>query len=250
MKIIRFLMVSSVVTVLFLSVAFAQNTTVVPISESVVEPYISVSPDYFYPLEEILYVEGRANSNAIVTVTFQKQGSIQKQGDRPVNFTVKADSFGEWVVAEKTFLSAGDWQVRARQKVGPIISGDSNPRVVRSVVNGVNLFGIQVRYAIITIVVVIFLAVIGFIFFYFRRKVRRLQRGLLHKQLKETEERFHEGFAEVRKELMDQLRDLAANTQGRPLSPDEIEKKDRILRELDDLEKNLDHDIGDIGKNY
>ncbi len=92
------------------------------------EPSISISPDYFYTSQEMLYLEGRANPSAIVIV------ELQKTGDTPVQFSVRADSVGEWVVAEKTNLSIGDWQVKARQQVGADVSDWSNPRVIHSVV--------------------------------------------------------------------------------------------------------------------
>jgi hypothetical protein len=207
---------------LLCAIAFAQT----PSFEALGEPYISISPDQFYPLEEILYVEGRADPNAIVSVL------IEKQGDKPIKFTVKADSAGEWVVAEKTFLSAG------------------NPRVIRSVVTGIDFFGLQVRYAVLAAVAALFLAIITALFIYFRKKIQRLQRGLMEKQLRETEERFHKGFAEIRGELMDQLKALANETQGRALTPDEVGRRNRILAELEELERNLEHDIGDISKRY
>ncbi len=208
------------------------------------DPFISISPDYFYTLEEILYIEGHAEPSAIVTVT------LTKQGEKPLKFTVKADSQGEWVVAEKSYLSAGNWQVRAKQQVGTVFSGESNPRVIRSIVTGVSIFGLNVRYVVIASVFLVFLAVLAFVFFYFRRKIRVMQRGLLEKQLRETEDRFHRGFAEIRKDLMDQLKDLAMNSQGRTLTPDEVEKRDHILRELEELEKGLEHDVVDIGRRY
>ncbi len=209
-----------------------------------VEPYISISPDEFLTLEDILYVVGRSDPSAIVTVT------LTKQGDKPIKFTVKADSSGEWTVTEKTYLSAGYWQIRAKQQVGALVSGESNPRVIRSVVNGVSIFGWNVRYVVIAGVVSAFLAVFVFLFVYFRRKIRALQKGLLEKQLRETEDRFHRGFTEIRKDLMDQLKDLAAGTSGRPLTPDEISKRDHILREIEEIEKNLEHDVTDIGRRY
>jgi len=210
--------------------------------QEILEPTISISPDYFYTFDEVLYIEGRSNPNAIVTVT------LQKQGEQPVKFTIKADSSGEWVVAEKAYLSAGNWQVRAKQQVGGILSGESNPRVIRSIVTGVNIFGLNIRYVVIAIVVFAFLFTLLIVFIYFHRKIARLKKGLLEKHLHETEERFHKGFAELREDLMDQLKDLANNTAGRVLTPEEIDKRDRIIRQLEELEQNLEHDIGDISR--
>jgi hypothetical protein len=233
-----------------LSFAYLSNAQSVPIVAGPNEPTIAISPDYYYPLEELLYIEGRANPNATVTVTLTKEASAANVGDKPVKFTIKADSIGEWVVAEKVYLSSGNWQVRARQLVGTQVSPESNPRVIRSVVTGVSIFGMQIRYVVIVSVIFAFIAIIVFIYIYFHRKIRRLKRGLMQKQLRETEDRFHKGFAAIRKDLMDQLRELAANAQSRPLTPEEVEKKDRILRELENLEQNLEHDLTDIGRRY
>lgn len=210
--------------------------------ESLPEPYISISPDYFYTLEEILYVEGRADPKALVTVT------LRADNERPVKFTVKPDSTGEWVIAEKTYLPSGNWEVRARQQIGGVISDWSNPRVVKSVVTGVSLFGFRIRYVVIAAVVLVFFLILGCVLIYFRKKIKKLQRGLVEKQIQATEERLHRSLAEVRKELMDQLRDLTQNAENRPLTSAELEKRDRVLSELENLEHDLHHDIDDIEK--
>ena len=226
--------------------ARAQTTLPPPAPQTPSEPYISISPDYFYPLEEVLYIEGRANPDAVVTVQIRKDAGT----DKPLSFKIKADSSGEWVIAEKAYLSAGNWQVRARQQVGSLVSGESNPRVIRSVVTGVRVWGMNLRYVVIAGFIVVFILIIVFIFWYFRKKIETLKKGLMDRQLQETEARFHRGFAEIRQELMDELKELATSAQGRPLTPEEIEKRDRILRELESLEQGLDHDISDISKRY
>ncbi len=236
--------------ILILAIFFTASFVVLPENsygqqnnnENLIEPSISISPDYFYTMEEIMYVEGRSNPAAIVTVLFEREGNIEK----PVKFNTKADSSGEWVVAEKTYLSSGDWKVTARQQVGSSTSGWSNPRIIRSVVTGINLFGLKIKYAVIAFVVLFFLLILLFVYLYFRRKISNLQKGLREKQLRETEERFHKGFAEIRKDLMDQLKALAQESQTRPLRPEEVEKRDRLLEEIDSIERNLDHDIGDL----
>lgn len=240
-KFLKVLIYAACAGLIFIGIpAFAQTASLKDLSE----PYISISPDIFYPLEEILYLEGRSEPDAVVTVT------LTKGGDQPVKFTVRADSGGEWVVAEKTYLAHGNWEVRARAQVGGAVSGWSNPRIIRSVVTGVNFFGMNIRYVVIAAVSLIFLLTVGILALSFHRKVNRLKRGLMEKQLKETEERFHKGFSEIRKDLMDQLKNLAVNSQGRSLTPEEIERRDHILRELEELEKGLEHDIGDISKRY
>lgn len=206
------------------------------------EPIISISPEDFKPLEEFLYVEGYAVPNATVHVEFQKQG------EKPVKFSVKALSNGEWTVSGKTFLSTGYWEIRARQQVGAEVSDWSNPRVIRSIVTGVTFLGFTVRYVVIAAILFAFLFIIAAIFFYFLRRIRRFKEQLFATQLHETQDRYRKGFAEIRKDLMDELKLLSANAQGRPLTPEELERKDHILRELDELEQTLSQDMGNIGK--
>lgn len=207
------------------------------------EPSIAITPDVYYPLEgEFLYIEGRSVPGAIISLV------LQKQGDKPVKFTTKADSFGEWVVSEKTYLAAGTWEVRARQQVKSEVSDWSNPRVIRSVVTGVNILGFNVRYVVIALILLVFFAVIGGILIYFLRKIRGLKRGLLERQLHDTEMAFHENVSAIRKDLMAELQALVQNAQARPLTGEELAKRDRILQELDGLERNMEHSIQDIGR--
>lgn len=213
----------------YFNLAWAQGKQVapspLPISPGeLAEPNISISPDQFYPLEEILYIEGRANPNAIVSVY------LQKQGDKPLKFTVKADSAGEWVVAEKTYLGSGDWEVRARQQIGIDISGWSNPRIIRSVVTGVNIFGLNVRYVVISVIVLAALLLIAFVLVYSVKKVQKAKRLALERSMKDAELRLHRGISEIRKDLIDK------------------EKREHVLRELEELEKGFDDDIEGIEK--
>ena len=215
-----------------------------------VAPTIAITPDYFYPPEEALYIEGRSEPSAIVTVI------LQKQGENPIKFTIQADALGEWVVAEKTFLKSGNWEVRARSQIGAEVSEWSNPRVIRSIVTGLNFLGVNVRY--ITLAAVGLLMLVGFILLYiyfFRRvqrfnlaRIRELRSVLFRHQITETEDRLHRGIAEIRKDLTEELQELTNNAQERSLTPKEVQRREHILRELEELEKDLSHEISDIGK--
>lgn len=206
------------------------------------EPSIAITPDVFYPLDEILYIEGRGAPEAVVTV------ALQKQGEKPLKFSVKADSFGEWVVSEKTYMPSGNWEVRARQQSKGEVSDWSNPRVIRSVVTGVNIFGFNVRYVVITVILLLFFAIIAGILFYFLRKIKNLKQGLLEKQLRETETQFHENVSVIRRDLMSELQTIVANAEKRPLTSEELARRDHLLSELDNLEKSMEHNIQDIGR--
>jgi hypothetical protein len=59
---------------------------------------------------------------------------FQKQRTKPLTFRVKSDGRGEWVLAEKICLEAGDWEVRARESnpENPEIASEwSNSRIFR-----------------------------------------------------------------------------------------------------------------------
>lgn len=236
---------ASVIAILNVSavVAFAQAPTPVP-SSPLREPSITVSPSYFDPFEEILFVEGYSEPNTIVTIVFQKAG------EKPVKFTKTPDSRGEWVIQEKTYLSAGDWEVRARAERGSEFSDWSNPRLIRAVAGGISIFGLRIRYMVVGSVIFIFVLILASILFYFTRKIKSLKRGLFEKQVHETHDRAHEGFTELRRELTARLKSLVANADKRPLTAEEIDQQERILHELDELEQRMEHDIGDIEKRY
>lgn len=208
------------------------------------EPSIAISPSYFNPFEEILYLEGRSEPDTVVTVV------LQKSGDKPVKFTISPDSTGEWVVQEKTYLSSGDWEVRARAQRGSDLSDWSNPRIIRAIAGGISLFGLRIRYVVIGAVVFTFLLILAGIFFYFTRKIKKLKRGLFEKQVHETRERAHDSFVTLRRELSERLKSIVANADKRPLTADEIEQQERILRQLDELEQRMEHDIGDIERKF
>ncbi|MST04242.1 MAG: hypothetical protein EXS49_01585 [Candidatus Pacebacteria bacterium] len=236
--------------IFILTATFALSYFISPINsfgqqniQNLVEPSISIVPEpEFNTIEDFLYIEGRSNPNAIITVMLEKQGNPEK----PVKFVRNADSLGEWVVTDRVYLTSGDWKVVARQQIGASVSGWSNPRIIRSKVNGINIFGLRIKYVFIASILLFFLLILLAVFIYFKKKINILQKGLRDKQLKDTEERFHKGFAEIRKDLMDQLKALAQESQTRPLKPEEIEKRDKILEEIDSIERNLDHDIGDL----
>lgn len=202
-------------------------------AEVVPVPEIAVNPDVYYPLDEILYLEGRAMPNATLQIQFAKQGA------RPVQFGAKSDPNGEWVLAEKVPLEAGDWEARVREVFGnDKVSEWSNPRVFKVIVSGVTIGGVNIKFASLVLIIVIILVVGMGIFFYFMGKVRHLNSVLLSKEIREAQGSIREGFSELRRDLLEELRLLESS--GTTLSADEISRKDHILRELELLQKNME----------
>ena len=54
----------------------------------------------------------------------------------------------------------------------------------------------------------------------------------------------HEGFAAMRENLLNELKMLAAKNNS--LSPEEVSRRENILRELDMVEKNVEREIRDV----
>ncbi len=216
------------------------NPATFPSAHPLLEPSIATSPDTFYPLDDFLYLAGQSQPGAFVTVI------LERDGGKPLQFTATAKASGEWVVNEKAYLSSGTWEVRARQTVSGETSDWSNPRLIRSVVTGVTFLGVKIRYVLVASVLAFMILLVAGVMFYFLRKLRRMRQDLLQKQVHDTEDRFRRGFSEIRKDLMDELKLLTANSQNRPPTPEELDRKDHLLRELDELEQNLGQDVGNI----
>ncbi|MCH7882881.1 hypothetical protein IIA95_00460 [Patescibacteria group bacterium] len=208
-------------------------------AEHLPAPTINISPDVYYPLDEILYIEGVSRPNSAVQI------QLTKQGARPVRFTVRSDVNGEWVLAEKVPLTAGDWEVRARLlHAKDSASSWSNPRVFKAIVSGITVGGINIKFAFLSFLVVVLLALGIAAFWYFSWKVKRLNARLLTKEIREAKDSVREGLSELRRDLLDELRILELS--GKKLSADERARKEHVLRELDTLGRNMEKEIQDI----
>lgn len=205
----------------------------------IMEPNITVSPDVYYPFDEVLYIEGLARPNSQVQLQFSKQGS------RPVQFHLKSDSRGEWVLAEKIKLEEGDWEARARvvtEEGGT--SNWSNPRIFKAISTGITIGGVNIKFATLSLIIVLLLAIIAVIIVFTVWRIRRLRMILLSKEVSEAKESVRAGFSEIRQNLLAELRIMESS--GKTLTSDEIARKEHIMRELEILERNMEREIQDI----
>lgn len=191
-------------------------------AETLSAPTININPDVYYPFDEILYLEGRARPASNVEVQFQKQGA------KPLKFNVKSDANGEWVLAEKVPLSAGNWEVRVRSET----SEWSNPRVFNVIVTGITIGGVNIKFAFLSFVIIFLLLTGTAVAFYFILKVRRLKSELVSKEIHEARESVREGVSHIRGDLLEEKKQSS--------------KKEHLVRELDRLEREMDHEISDI----
>lgn len=229
-------------TILFLCTAFNpfvgfQHVLAV---EEISSPTININPDVYYPMEEVLYLEGKAQPNSVVQIRFQKQGS------KLLTFNAKSDSRGEWVLAEKAPLGAGDWEVRARTvnaKDQNKFSEWSNPRVFKVIISGITIGGVNVRFTVLSLIIIILLICGVILILYFNWRVRRLKTILLGKEIQEAKESVREGFSELR---ANQLNELRLMESRKKLSQGELAKKEHLIRDLEKMEHGMEDEIKDI----
>jgi len=197
-------------------------------------PTINISPDIYYPFDEILYLEGRADSASNVEIQFQKQGV------KPLKFNVKSDINGEWVLAEKVSLSAGDWEVRVRSAV----SGWSNPRVFKVIISGVTIGGVNLKFAFLAFIIIFLLLAGTVVISYFILRLRRLKSVLVSKEIREAHESVREGVSHIRRDFLEELQ--LFESSKKPLSKNQLSRKEHLVSELDRLEKEMEREISDI----
>ncbi len=200
-------------------------------------PTITISPDIYYPFEEILYLEGSATADATVEI------KLQKVGARPLTYTVQSKFDGEWVLAEKIPLAAGQWEVRARLLNGEEFSSWSNPRLFKVVISGITLGGWNIKFATLTLVIVLLLLLGGFLAVIFGFRIRSLKSALIAKEVREAQDSLRSGVSELKQDVLDELKLLNSR---RGLSADKLSRKEHLLRELERIERQIEREIGDI----
>src|SRR3989338_6184467 len=224
----------------FLTVAFfatgvadAQKETPRP------APFIVIQPDVYYPQDEILYIEGKGAAKSIIELRLQKQGA------KPFTFTIKADSNGDWALAERVPLEEGEWEARARtQAEDGSVSEWSSPRIFRTVKTGITLGGITIKFAFLSLVIVLLCVIGAALIIYFVMRVRKLRYLLMTKEVREAKEAVRENLSLLRTELLEELRLMAL--PGKALSAEELSRKERVFRELDQIERRMEKEIDDI----
>ncbi len=135
-----------------------------------VPPVIRFSPENFYPVTELLYVEGAAVPRAAVALL------ISGPNTSPLNFEINADAAGNWIFSKTVLLSPGVYEMRVRQSAGNMLSGWSAPKTLRALSAGVHLFGINFLYSTLAFFAAFMIAVMIVAHVYFWLKLRKIKR--------------------------------------------------------------------------
>lgn len=166
-------------------------------------------------------------------------------------FTVQANANGEWALHERAFLPEGVWEARARAEKDDTESNWSHSRTIRSVVTGIALQGKNiVSFATIAGVLAFLIVVLAGIFGYILIRVReRERRALIEKQdgriraLEHVERTVEEGFARIKHQLMEELHTIEERSGAAPLSTEDMQRRERILEQLHDIEDDIEKRI-------
>lgn len=201
-------------------------------------PTITISPDVYYPFEEILYVEGMAPPNAHVELRLQKTGA------RPLSYTLNAQPNGEWALAEKIPLTAGEWEARVRLLEGDLPGPWSNPRVFSVVISGFTVAGIKIKYATLALVILALVLVGGIGIIFFSLRISRLKSALMSKEVREAQASVRSGLDVLRHEIFSELKLL---NSSRRLSAEKLARKEHLMQELERIEREISREINDIG---
>ncbi len=219
-------------------------------------PEINVAPEIYYPLDESLYIEGKADPKSKVEIFFEKPSS------NPVRKIVESNSGGEWFLSEKLELGSGEWMVRARIASDPP-SDWSNPRIIQSRVTGFIVAGVRVKYAPIAIALVILFLLGGAFLIYAIMRARSVRVGARERELKEgmeklqkelrikdreaTEVVLEQHFSEIRDRVLKELEHLEAKAKkSSRLSSDEEAHRAKLLRELREAEEAIQKKVKEI----
>ncbi|MCH7882883.1 hypothetical protein IIA95_00470 [Patescibacteria group bacterium] len=201
-------------------------------------PTIGVNPDIYYPFDEILYLEGRARPNTNVEVNFRKDGA------KPLKFIVRGDINGEWVFAQKVPLNAGNWEVRVRIiESSGLGSAFSNPRIIRVIATGVSIGGAAIKFSFLIFLLIIILILSGAAILYFFLRVKKVTR---EKEREAAEVLIEQNFAELRRNILDELEHLTERAGQGPLSSKEEDHRQHLLRGLREAEQSIEKKLRDI----
>ncbi len=205
-------------------------------------PAVTVFPATFYPLENLLFIEGTAPPQSTVEII------LRQHEERFITLRTKSDNRGVWSLAERLFLEEGRWEVRARATSGDEVSRWSEPVVITSVITGIGFGRFSITYPVAAGILVFILFLGGGAFAYLTIRVRHVRRDLLKKEAHEVRHKVTQGFHAVRSGIIDELRSLEAQAKGGHLDTEMLVRQERLLQDLHALEEDLEREAEDVEK--
>lgn len=226
----------------FMKSALAENVTSVTLASPLIT---TISRNISN--EEIFYAGGKVDTaNTIIIIYLQNL-----QTGETMSQSVQSDKRGDWFYRHTNFLSTGNYILWAQTKLGDELSPPS-PQIQMTVRPTAIQFGAsrlsyETLYFIISLI--LFLAVIGLIsFIIFHALQGRKKTKQFWKEVREAEESIRRGFAVLRRDIEAELAVITKAKLSKILSEDEKEKEERLLKDLDWVQKYISKEVWDIEK--
>lgn len=193
---------------------------------------------------EIWYIGG-ASSVPQAEIIIYLQGS----GGETLSFTTKSNEKGEWFYTHNSFLKEGVYKSWAQLKVGgelsppgPEVSFEIVPTALRIGSYRVSFEALYLALSLALFAALVTLA--SFVIYHFRSY--RIKSGRLRKEIREAEEEARRGLDILRRDIKDEIEFIAKIRKSRELNIEEHRREEKLLHDLDLVERHLMKEIGDI----
>lgn len=195
--------------------------------------------------EEIFYLGGKTDvSNEDVIIYLQNLDSGETLTEKTTS-----DKDGNWFYRHSTFLSPGTYRLWVQGKISDQLSApgpQTNMTIDRKAIQfGSNRLSYDTIYFLVIILLLI--AIITLIFFigyhyYHGRKKHKL----FLKQIAQAEESIRRGFALLRRDIEGELAVVKKASLTGPLSLEEKEKENRLVADLESVQKYVGKELWEI----
>lgn len=193
---------------------------------------------------EIWYVGGTTSVPDAEIVIY-----LQGQDGTTQSFSAKSNEKGEWFYTHNAFLKEGIYKSWAQLKVagelsppGPEVSFEIIPTALRVGTYRVSYESLYLTFALFLLAILIVLGVITF--YHFRSY--HLKNAHLKKEIREAEEEARRGFDILRRDIQEELEFISHLKVSRELSIEEHRREEKLMHDLDLVERHLMKEISDI----
>lgn len=197
--------------------------------------------------DEIFYVGGKiavSSGEVILYVQRLENGDIQ-------NYRVVSDAEGSWFYRANEFLDPGRYVLWTQGARGEELSPPS-PQVSLTVAShaiqvGSSRVSYEMIYAIAVVVLLIVVLVLAWAIVHHYRHGKRKHERFLGEKAK-IEESIRRGFALLRRDIEEEIRMLRHTSQGQALSPEEKDREEQLLKDLDTVKRHIGDEIWELEK--
>ncbi|MDO8715767.1 MAG: cohesin domain-containing protein [Dehalococcoidales bacterium] len=194
---------------------------------------------------EIFYIGGKApatNSSIVVYLQNLHDGQTFSQ-------TVEADNKGDWFYSYPNFLSPGRYLIWVQAKFAGQVSAPS-PQYEVGVSQTALQFGasrISLETLYLIFVIVLFLGIVGLLstMIYHVHQGKK-KKARLTAELAQAEEAIKKGFMVLHHDLQSEIALLHKRKSSGPLTSEEQEKEQKIMKDLDTIGRMIEKEVKDV----